>query len=80
MGSLAHTVLRHACISLGVCGGLCSGRGELAFLSVCLLFCLQADGMEVILQEIYGMENKKVWHLVGWVWHLVGWVWHLGLA
>ena len=44
---------------------------------LCLLFCMQADSMEVLMQEIYGLENKKVLYLMGWVWHLVGWVWHL---
>ena len=35
---------------------------------LCLLFCTQADSMEVLMQEIYGLENKKVLYLVGWVW------------
>lgn len=38
---------------------------------------MQADSMEVLMQEIYGLENKKVLYLMGWVWDLIGWVWHL---
>ena len=76
-GTMLHAVAScvHSCV---VSSGVCAWQ-ERSERATCLLSAphSQADNMEVLLQEIYGLENKKVWYLVGWAWHLVKWAWHL---